>query len=169
MADFKDLVSKYSKKQSTTLIDSIAVGLSMADEVSVDLGLLSDSGLLDEVLNALSTAVPFVIITVTEGSRVLLGRKTATAGMQDGGYRIVKSGVAMGAGAIVAGLGAGFLPAIPVSIGIRILMDKFRSQSLTGYRVDQRIKRLRALHEFSSAAQDHGIWQALPEGKVSAQ
>lgn len=75
MADFKDLVSKYSKKQSTTLIDSIAVGLSLADEVSVDLGLLSDSGLLDEVLNAVSVAIPFVIITVTEGSRVLLEEK----------------------------------------------------------------------------------------------
>lgn len=165
MADFKDLVSKYSKKQSTTLIDSIAVGLSLADEVSVDLGLLSDSGLLDEVLNAVSVAIPFVIITVTEGSRVLLGRKTATAGMQDAGFRITKSGVAMGAGAIIAGLGAGILPAIPVSIGIRVLMDKFRSQSLTGYRVDQRIKRLRALQS-SSGIKQPTSWQALPEGKT---
>ncbi|NLA54460.1 MAG: hypothetical protein GX858_08955, partial [Clostridiales bacterium] len=87
------------------------------------------------------------------------------AGMQDAGFRITKSGVAMGAGAIVAGLGAGILPAIPVSIGIRVLMDKFRSQSLTGYRVDQRIKRLRALQS-SSGIKQPTSWQALPEGKT---
>ena len=165
MADFKELVSKYQKKQSTTLIDSIAVGLSLADEVSVDLGLLTDSGLLAELLDAVSIAVPFAIITVTEGSRVLLGRKTVTAGIQDAGFRIMKSGFAMGAGALVAGLGAGIVPAIPVAIGVRALMDKYRSQSLTGYRVEQRIKRLRALHTITSV-ELCTPWLALPQGEA---
>lgn len=150
MSQFKDLVAKYQKQQSTTLIDTIAAGLSMADEMTVELGLMSDSGLLDEVLNSVSIALPFVIISVTEGSRVLLGRKTTTAGMQDAGYRMAKSGVAMGVGAIVAGLGAGILPAIPITMGVRALMDKYRSQSLTSYRVEQRIKRLKALVSASS-------------------
>lgn len=165
MADFKELVSKYQKKQSTTLIDSIAVGLSLADEVSVDLGLLTDSGLLEEILDAVSMAVPFAIITVTEGSRVLLGRKTVTAGLQDAGFRIMKSGAAMGAGAIVAGLGAGIMPAIPVAIGVRALMDKYRSQALTGHRVEQRIKRLRALHTIKSVKSGTS-WLALPQGEA---
>ena len=146
-------------------MDSIAVGLSLADEVSVDLGLLADSGMLAEVLNAVSIAVPFAIITVTEGSRVLLGKKTTTAGMQDAGFRIAKSGLAMGAGAIVAGLGVGLMPAIPVAIGVRILMDKYRSESLTGYRIEQRIKRLHALHAHVSVKPET-YWQVLTEGET---
>ena len=165
MAKFKDLVLKYKKKQNTTLIDSIAAGLSFADEVSVDLGLMSDSGVLDEVLNAVSIAFPFALITITEGSRVLLGRKTTTAGIQDAGYRMAKSGIAMGAGAIVVGFGAGILPAIPVTIGLRVLMDKYRSQSLTGRRVQQRIRRLRALHE-TGVSKAPASWLALPEGNA---
>ena len=47
MTSFKELARKYQKKQSATLTDSIAAGLSLADEVSVDLGLISDNGLLD--------------------------------------------------------------------------------------------------------------------------
>ncbi len=138
---FKELVEKYRKKQSTTLSDSIAVGLSLADEVSVDLGLISDSGLLD----AASLGLPFILIAFSESSRVLMGRKTRTAGVQDGVFRLAKSGIAMGAGMIVAGLGAGALPAVPVAVGLRAMMDKYRSKALTGLRVENRIKRLRAL------------------------
>lgn len=164
MADFKEIVSEYKKKQSTTLLDSIAVGLSLADEVSVDLGILNDSGLLEEILSTVSIAVPFVVISVTEGSKVMLGRKTVTAALQDGSFRFAKSGLAMGAGAIAAGLGGGFLPAIPVAMGVRAMMDKIRSQALTGYRIEQRIKRLHALHTAATPIHQHSS-QALTEGE----
>lgn len=166
MPSFKEIVDKYKKKQSTTLMDSIAVGLSLADEVSVDLGLLGDSGLLDDALNVASFGLPLAVIAVTEGSRVLLGRKTGTAAVQDSAYRAAKTGAAMSAGALVAGLGAGALPAIPVAIGVRVLMDKYRSQAMAGRRVEQRIKRLRALRTRGESAAP--IWEALPEGSAQA-
>ena len=84
--------------------------------------------------------------------------------MQDSAYRAAKTGAAMGAGALVAGLGAGALPAIPVAIGVRVLMDKYRSQAMTGRRVEQRIKRLRALRARGKSAAP--IWEALPEGSA---
>lgn len=161
MSSFQELVDKYRKKQNTALVDSIAAGLSLADEVSVDLGLLSDSGLLDDALNVVSLGLPLVVIAVTEGSRVLLGRKTGEAATQDGMFRAVKAGAAMGAGALVAGLGAGALPGIPVAVGVRLLMDRFRSNALTGRRVEQRIKRLRALRDARGVAAPQ--WEALPE------
>jgi len=145
MKSFQDLVRQYHKKQKSGTIDTIAVGLSLADEVSVDLGLLEDSGILGDMLNALSFGLPLTIIAVTEGGKVLLGRKTQTAGFYDAAYRMVKTGAAMGAGAVVAGLGAGALPAIPIAMGVRMALDQWRSKALTGRRVQQRTQRLRAL------------------------
>ncbi len=162
MSSLKELADKYQKRQSAALVDSITAGLSLADEVSVDLGLLSDSGLADEALNVVSMGLPLAVIAVTEGSRVLLGKKTGTAAMQDSAYRVVKTGAAMGAGALVAGLGAGALPGIPVAVGVRMLLDKYRSGALTGRRVEQRIKRLLALRD--SRGPREPLWQALPEG-----
>ena len=158
---FQQLVARYKNKQKSTLVDSIAVGLSLADEVSVDLGVLGDSGLLTDVLDVVSFGVPLAIIAVTEGGRVLLGRKTKTAGLQDAAYRVVKTGAAMGAGAVAAGLGLGALPAIPVAVGVRMALDKYRNTALTGRRVAQRTMRLRALRE--QKRQPVAAWQALPE------
>ncbi len=163
MSSFKELVEKYQKKQNATLVDSITAGLSLADEVSVDLGLLSDSGLTDDALNIIGLGLPLAVIAVTEGSRVLLGKKTGTAAAQDSAYRVMKTGAAMGAGALVAGLGAGALPGIPVAIGVRVLLDKYRSSALAGRRVEQRIQRLKALRA-QRGVQD-ALWQALPAGQ----
>lgn len=145
MTNFQDLVKRYKKKQNSGTVDAIAAGLSLADEVSVDLGLLEDSGILGNMLNALSFGLPLTIIAVTEGGKVLLGRKTQTAGFHDAAYRMVKTGAAMGAGVIVAGLGAGTLPAIPIAIGVRMALDQWRSKAMTGRRVQQRTRRLQAL------------------------
>lgn len=151
MTSFKEIHEKYKARQKAGLMDSILTGLSLSDEVSVDLGLLSDSGLA-ETLGTLSLGLPLTLIAVTEGSKVLLGRKTQTAGLQDAAYRLLKTGAAMGAGAVVAGLGAGALPAVPVAIGVRALLDNYRSRALTGRRVAQRTQRLRALREAREGA-----------------
>lgn len=158
MASFKELAEQYRKRQSATLMDSIASGLSLADNVSVDLGLISDNGLLDTA----SFGLPLLMIAFTEGGKVLMGKKTPTAGFQDSAFRFAKTGLAMGAGAVVAGLGAGALPAVPVAMGLRAMMDKYRSKSMTGLRIQRRIQRLRALRERPLA--EGSAWEALPEG-----
>ena len=68
-------------------------------------------------------------------------------GLKDGTYRMVKSGAAMGVGTAVAGL-TGFWAAIPVTMGVRALFDRYRSKTLTGHRVQGRIKRLEELNKF---------------------
>lgn len=161
---FQDLVTKYKSKQQSTLVDSIAAGLSLADEVSIDLGVLGDSGLLTDALEVVSFGVPLALIAVTEGGRVLMGRKTKTAGLQDAAYRVVKTGAAMGAGAVAAGFGLGALPAIPVAMGARMALEKYRNTALTGRRVAQRTQRLRALRE--QKQQSVVAWQALPEAEA---
>jgi len=145
MPAFGDLVNKYKKRRHDTVVDAVTAGLSLADNVSVDLGLLEDTGLVTETLETVSGLLPFAVIAVTEECRVLLGKKTGVAATSDAAYRMLKTGAAMGVGAAVVAAGAGAVAALPAAVGARLMLDRYRSKSLTGHRVSQRTQRLRAL------------------------
>ena len=147
MKTYAEMVKEYRKRQRDTVVDTIATGLTYMDEVAVDSGLLEETGLLTELMENVTGALPFVIITVSEGSKILLGRKPGRTGLKDGAYRMVKTGAAMGVGAAVMGA-AGFWAAIPVTMGVRALFDRYRGKMLTGMRVQGRISRLKELNRF---------------------
>ena len=147
MKTYEELVKEYKKRQHDTVVDTIATGLTYADEIAVDTGLLEETGLLTELTESVTGFLPFMVISVHEGSKVLLGRKPGKTGLKDGAYRMVKTGAAMGVGAAVSGL-TGFWAAIPVTMGVRALFDRYRSKTLTGRRVQGRIKRLQELNRF---------------------
>ena len=147
MKTYEELVKEYRKRQHDTVVDTIATGLTYVDEIAVDTGLLEETGLLTELTESVSGILPFMVISVSEGSKVLLGRKPGKTGLKDGAYRMVKTGAAMGVGAAVTGL-TGFWAAIPVTMGVRALFDRYRSKALTGRRVQGRIERLKELNRF---------------------
>ena len=147
MKTYEELVQEYRKRQRDTVVDTIASGLTYLDEIAVDMGLLEETGIWTELTESVSGLLPFVIISASEGSKVLLGRKPGVTGLKDGAYRMVKTGAAMGVGAAVAGM-TGFWAAIPVTMGVRALFDRYRSKALTGMRVQGRINRLRELNRF---------------------
>lgn len=140
MAEFAALVEKYKNRKKDTLIDSVAVGLSYADNVAVSLGLMEDSGIMETV----SAAAPFAVIAITEQMQVILGKKTGKAGFSDGVQRMLKTGTAMGVGAIAA-LAAGPVAAVPAAVGTRMLIKNYQSKSLLSLRVKDRTERLQAL------------------------
>lgn len=140
MAEFADLVKKYKDRKKDTLIDSVSTGLSYADNIAVDLGLIEDTGVLDVI----TTAAPFAVIAVTEEMQVIMGRKTGKAGLSDGLQRMVKTGAAMGVGAIASAL-AGPVAAVPAAVGTRVLMKKYQAKSLLSLRVQDRLERLKSL------------------------
>ena len=142
MPTYEELVKKYSKRKKDTLMDSVTAGLSYADNLAVDLGLLDESGMLD----ALTAAAPFAIIAVTEQAKVIMGRKTGKAGFNDAVQRMLKTGAAMGVGALAA-LAGGPAAAVPAAVGTRALLSHYKSKSLLGVRVQERTDRLRALRE----------------------
>ena len=74
---------------------------------------------------------------------------------------MVKTGAAMGVGAAVTGL-TGFWAAIPVTMGVRALFDRYRSKALTGKRVEGRIRRLQELNRFIRRGQDDPERETLP-------
>ncbi len=147
MKTYEELVKEYRKRQRDTVIDTIATGLTYADEIAVDSGLLEETGILPELMNSITGALPFVIITISEGSKILLGRKPGKTGLKDGAFRMAKTGAAMGVGAAVMGA-TGFWAAIPVTMGVRAMFDRYRSKALTGMRVQGRINRLKELNRF---------------------
>lgn len=157
---YQELVQKYAKRRKETLVDAVAAGLSYADNVAVDLGLLEECGVLD----AVSTAAPFALIAVTEQLRVILGRKTGRAGLSDAVQRMIKTGTAMGVGTLAAALG-GPVAAVPAAMGTRALLAQYKSKALLTLRVQERTQRLRALRQrrerLLSAAEDRPF---LPPG-----
>ena len=153
MKTYQEMLENYRKRQRSTVVDTIAAGLTYMDEIAVDSGLLEETGLLSELTGSVCGALPFAIIAVQEGSKVILGLKPAANGVQDSASRMVKTGAALGVGTAVAA-SAGFWAAIPVTMGVRALFDRYRSKALTGMRVQGRITRLQELNAQLRQAQD---------------
>lgn len=146
MPSFKEMVEKYKKRRHDTVVDAVTTGLSLADNVTVDLGLLEDTGVATEIAETVSNVLPFAVIAVTEQCKVLLGKKTGAAGAGDAAYRMVKTGAAMGVGAAVTAAGAGAVVALPAAVSARVIMDRYRGYALMGHRVSLRTQRLKALN-----------------------
>lgn len=147
MKTYEELVQEYRKRQHDTVVDTISAGLTYVDRIAIDTGILEETGILTELTQSVTGILPFAIISATEGTKVLLGKKPGKTGLKDGAFRMVKSGAAMGVGAAVTGL-AGFWAAIPVTMGVRAMFDRYRSKALTGRRVQGRIQRLEELNRF---------------------
>ena len=146
MPSFKEMVEKYKKRRHDTVVDAVTTGLSLADNVTVDLGLLEDTGVATEIAETVSNVLPFAVIAVTEQCKVLLGKKTGAAGAGDAAYRMVKTGAAMGVGAAVTAAGAGAVVALPAAVSARVIIDRYRGHALMGHRVSLRTQRLKALN-----------------------
>lgn len=146
MPSFKEMVEKYKKRRHDTVVDAVTTGLSLADNVTVDLGLLEDTGVATEIAETVSNVLPFAVIAVTEQCKVMLGKKTGAAGAGDAAFRMVKTGAAMGVGAAVTAAGAGAVVALPAAVSARVIMDRYRGHAMMGHRVSLRTQRLKALN-----------------------
>ena len=162
MKTYAEILKGYRKRQQETVIDTIATGLTYMDELALDAGLLEETGLLTELSESVSGALPFAIIAVQEGTKVVLGVKPAATGVRDGAFRMVKTGAAMGVGGVVAAT-AGFWAAIPVTMGVRALFDRYKSRALTGMRVQGRITRLQELNRQLRASEPQADVQPMLE------
>ncbi len=162
MADYRALVEKYKKRRRDTLVDAVTAGLSYADNVAVDLGLLNDTDIAADTLDAVSVALPFAVIAVTEQMKVIMGKKEQKHALSDATFRMLKTGAALGIGTAAGAVG-GLAAAIPSAVGVRMLMDKYKSRSLTALRIAGRTERLKSLRGLNAerfsknAAVSHGI------------
>lgn len=165
MSNYQELVKRYESRNRAALVDGITTALSHADEVVMDLGLLEETGLLPDVLGTLSLGLPFVIIAMTEQGAVIRGRKTGKAALQDATFRALKTGAGLAAGGAVMASGLGALPAIPVAVGVRQMLEKYRSHLLTSQRVKKRTQRLKAL---AGSLKDRSLPASLGPKEIKA-
>ncbi len=148
MADFKELVEKYKKRSKDKLVDTVALGLTCAESVSEDVGLLTDNGLLRDALSTAGAVLPFAVIAVTEEMKVIFGKKDQVTMLKDSAYRMVKTGAALTAGAAAATV-AGPIGAVGAAMGTRAFLDRYKSRGLTAVRLKDRIDRLKALEKLN--------------------
>ena len=174
MKTYDEIVETYRKRQNATVVDTLSTCLTYADEVAVETGLLEETGLMTDLTAAVGGALPFVIIAATEGTTVTLKRTPGKTGLKDGAFRMAKTGAALGVGAAVAAA-AGVIPAIPVTMGVRALFDRFKIKALTNRRVESRIDRLRELNKqlrqeqpVAEQAVVEPVAEVLPDGVVQA-
>lgn len=144
MATYDMLREKYRKRQREAWIDTISVGLSCADEVMVDLGLLEQIGGAAEMLDSIFGALPFVFIVATEGTQVILGKKGGASAAKNAAFRAAKSSAAMAVGAGVAMAGGG-LAAMPAAVAVHLLFERHKSKALLGRRLEKRAEAVRFL------------------------
>ena len=106
-------------------------------------------GPIEELLETVLPGLPFALIAVGEGRQVLMGRKTFDIAMKDGLSRAVKSGVAIGAGALVVFLDGGLL-SIPTSFLARLGIDRYQTMGRSILLLDRRIESLQQYAKASS-------------------
>ena len=84
---------------------------------------LFDSG-IGEFVEDILPGLPFVIIALTEGRKVMVGKKSFEVAFTNGLERAAKTGLSMGVGALVYALDGGIL-SLPASFLTRIGFDRF--------------------------------------------
>ncbi len=161
MADFDTLVKKYKKRRKDNLVDQVSIGLTYAENITADAGLLNDTGVLQEALETAGVVLPFAVIAVTEQLQVILGRKSQKTMLGDTVYRMAKTGAALATGAAATAVG-GPIAGLSAAIGTRAFLDRYKSKSLTAVRIKARTERLRALRELNAIRLEAGI--KAPQG-----
>jgi hypothetical protein len=115
----------------------------LEDTVHAPMEALLDSS-LEELVESVLPVLPFVLIAVGEGRKVLMGRKSFEVAMQDGLYRTAKTGAAIGIGALVVLLEGGLL-SLPAAFLTRLGFDRYSAMNRSVTSLDKRIEALRML------------------------
>ena len=105
-------------------------------------------GPIEELFETVLPGLPFALIAVGEGRQVLMGRKTFDIAMKEGLSRAVKSGVAIGVGALVVFLDGGLL-SLPASFLTRLGIDRYQIMGRSILLLDRRIESLHSLESSS--------------------
>lgn len=162
MADFRELVEKYKKRSRDKLVDTVALGLSCAESVTEDVGLLTDNGLLRDALSSAGSVLPFAVIAVTEEMKVILGKKDQISMLKDSAYRMAKTGAALTIGAAAATV-AGPIGAMGAAMGTHAFLDRYKSRGLTAVRLKDRVDRLKSLQKLNQKRLELDPSQPQPE------
>jgi hypothetical protein len=153
----KEALERYPDIQVITTDDLLQSGGELVD--SLFPSGISDSAITKQIISPMESLfdtnwenlcenilpfLPFIVITTTEGTAVLLGKKSAEQALSCAMERVLKSSISIGVGSIVALLDGGVL-SLPSSVLTRILIDRYQILCRTADHIDRRILELKAL------------------------
>ncbi len=101
---------------------------------------------LEEFAEHILPGLPFVIITSTQGVKVLLGKQSFRTAMDTIIDRGVKSGAAMGVGLLVSATGAGII-SLPAAFATRLGIDRFKINMGLRRRLESDLGSIQSLRE----------------------
>ena len=125
------------------IIDSERSDEELEKEIMAPMKDLLDSG-LEEFAELISPWLPVVVIAVTEGKKVMVGKQTLQVALNNSLDRAIKSGAPAGVGGLLAMLGAGIL-SLPGSLLIQIGLDRWDSQKNVEMTVSRNIQLLNSI------------------------
>lgn len=127
-------------EQSDMLTDQIInSGVSnddLTNAIHAPMESLFDSG-IGEFVEDILPGLPFVIIALTEGRKVMVGKKSFEVAFANGLERAAKTGLSMGVGALVYALDGGIL-SLPASFLTRIGFDRFKVTSRVAEKIERK-------------------------------
>ncbi len=125
------------------------------DTIQAPMEALFDSP-LEELVDTILPGLPFVLIAVGEGRKVLLSRKSFDLAMQDGLYRAAKTGAAIGVGGLVVLLDGGIL-SLPASFLTRVGIDRYHFSMRLITDLERRTGELRTLRSRNRVPAQYSI------------
>jgi hypothetical protein len=144
---YPDIEIVATDEVADNLIDEVINSEISNEEIEGDIiapmGDLLD-GPLEDVLELISPLLPVLIIGVSEGRKVMLGRQTLQTALNNSLERAVKSGVAIGVGGILALLDAGII-SLPTTFLTHMSIDRLQAQRRLRKRVSSNTALLRDL------------------------
>ena len=93
-------------------------------------------GPVEQFVERVLPGLPFVIIATSEGAKVLMGRQTFQTALRQGVQRSVRSGAAMGVGALMATAGAGMF-SLPAVFATRLGIDRYQIHSQLAKKIER--------------------------------
>ena len=101
-------------------------------------------GPMEEVLETISPVLPVIIISVSEGRKVLLGRQTFQKALKNSLDRAVKSGVSIGIGSLLALLDAGLI-SLPTTLLTHLGVERHQNYKRIDRKISQDVHTLKGL------------------------
>lgn len=77
MKTYQEMVQEYKRRQRSTVVDTIAAGLTYMDEIALDTGLLEETGLLTELTETACGALPLPLLPLRRAARWCWGKRPA--------------------------------------------------------------------------------------------
>ena len=138
--------SEIANEMGGLILDSNINEQALTDQLSNVIGDM-DPSITTDFLGAFNPLLPLVFILSTEGYRVFVGKVSTESLYESARYRIERTFIASGVGAVVYALGGGWFSLVSTFVAGGVY-DSYIESSLTNYNFDKTTDRLKCYRSY---------------------